>query len=98
MSGNCVYENLDLYFKAVINKYNSVDKIKEGKYLYLFVESPFNEQILDFVKRNKVEYLLIKGGGDVNIEELIKCRDLKFIYDNTSKKFFYRKNNCLEKI
>ena len=98
LSGNCVYEKLDIYFKAVINKYNSVDKIKEGKYLYLFVESPFNEQILDFVKRNKVEYLLIKGGGDVNIEELIKCRDLKFIYDNTSKKFFYRKNNCLEKI
>ena len=98
LTGYCVYEYLDTYFKAIINDYNKIDKIKEGKYLYLFVEITFNEQILDFVKRNKVEYLFIKGGRNINLDELIICNDLKFIFDNNTKNILYRKNNLLEKL
>ena len=98
LDGEATSELIDTYFKAVINQHNTVDRLKEGKYLYLIVESPYNNEIFEFIKKNKIKYLFIKGGGNVNLDELIKCNDLKFIFDNSSKTFLFKKNNNLERI
>ena len=70
LSGDCIYICLDYYFKAIVNEYNTIERIKDAKYLYFIVETPFNKDILEFVKRNKIEYLFIKKGGDLFIDEL----------------------------
>jgi hypothetical protein len=98
LTGYNYYEMLHSYFKVIINKNNNVDKIEQGKYLYLFVEIPFNDKILEFIKKNKVEYLIIKEGGNIDLDELIKCDSLKFIFISSNKNFYFRKNNILEKI
>ena len=92
---NCV--NLDSYFKITINKDN-INKISDAKYYYCFVEEVFNDKILEFIKRNNIEYLIILNGGNVNFEELKKCNELKFIFDKISKNFYFRnsKNSNLE--
>ena len=98
--GSDVTMNLDSYFKTTINKFDTVDNIPNAKYYFCFVETPYDEKVLDFVKRNKVEYLFILGGGNPNFDELKKCDDLKFVFDKTNKEFLFRnkENNILEKI
>ena len=98
--GNCVNESLDSYFKVTIGQYETVDQIKDAKYYYCFVETPFEEKTLEFIKRNKIEYLFILNGGSVNFEELKKCKDLKFVFDKLEKNFYYlnKENNILDKI
>ena len=61
---------------------------------------PFDNDIFEFIKRNKVEYLFILGGGNVNFDDLKKCEELKFVFDKTTKSFLYRnkENNILEKL
>ena len=76
---------LDSYFKATISNYEPIDKIPDAKYYYCVVEILFEENVLDFVKKNKVEYLFILGGGNPNFDELKKCDDLKFVFDKTNK-------------
>ena len=96
LSGDCVYISLDYYFKAIVNK--PINQIKDAKYKFLFVEIPFNGDILKYIKRNKIEYLFIKSGGEKFIEELSKCNHLKFILDKSSKIFLYKKNGEFERI
>ena len=92
------YQFLDYRFKTIIDKHTKIENLKEFKYIYWFVEREFDKEINEFIKNKNIEYLFIKGGGDINFDELIKCKYLKFIFDNSSKTMFYRKNNILEKI
>ena len=91
--------SLDSYFKITIDNYETIDKIKQAKYYYFYVESTFDEKIMEFIKKNKIEYLFILHGGKYNIDDFKECNDLKFVYDNDSKCFLYRNkdNNNLEK-
>lgn len=92
------FQKLDYCFKALIGKNTKINSFKQDKYMYLFVEREFDEEINEFIKNKKIEYLFIKGGGDINFAELIKSDHLKFIFDNSSKIIFFRKKNILEKI
>ena len=96
--GDCVYISLDSYFKGVVNTYNNIELMKNAKYLYFFVEVPLDDKILDFIKKNKIEYLFLRNGGNVNLDILKDCNNLKFVFDNCSKLFLYRNNEILEKI
>ena len=98
LNGDCVYVKLDYYFKAVVNEIHTIDRIKDANYHYFFVETPFNDKIFEFIKKNKIEYLFIRKGGEVKLDELIKCNDLKFVFDNTTKLFLFRNNGILERI
>jgi hypothetical protein len=96
--GDCVYISLDSYFKGVVNSYNNIELIKNAKYHYFFVEVPLDDKILDFIKKNKIEYLFLRNGGNVNVDILKDCNNLKFVFDNCSKLFLFRNNEILEKI
>ena len=100
LSGWAANISLDSYFKAFICDYEPVDKFKDAKYYYCIVENPFNDNVLDFVRRNKIEYLFILNGGIVNFDELKKCDELKFVFDKASKSFLFRnkENNVLDRI
>ena len=90
---------LDSYFKLNIN--NNKGEIQSYKYYYCFIESNFNyKNILEIIKRNKIEYLFILNGENINFNELKKCNDLKFVFDKTTKTFLFRnkENNILENI
>ena len=82
--------SLDEYFKVIISQYEPIDKIKDAKYYYCIVESPYDDKIFKFIKRNKIEYLFILNGGNVNFDELKECDELKFVFDNNTKNFLYR--------
>ena len=88
--GAAVNFDLDSYFKLNINEKEIQEGIKDSKYYFCFVQVPFNEEIMDIIKRNKIEYLFILNGGDVNLDELKKCDDLKFIFDKKKKEFLFR--------
>ena len=88
--GAAVDVDLDSYFKLDINEYTMQEEMKDSKYYFCFVQVPFNEKIMDIIKRNKIEYLFILNGGDVNLDELKKCNDLKFIFDKNTKEFLFR--------
>ena len=94
---SCNY--IDTYFQIEIYD-NSIEFLNKNnnKYLFCFVFVPFNDNILEFIIRNKIEYLFILKGGKVNLEELIKCDYLKFVFDDSKKKFLFRNkdNNILE--
>ena len=98
LRGDCVYESLDSYFKAIVNDNHTIERIKQAKYHYFFVEVPFDDKILEFVKKNKIEYLFIKNELNVNIDKFQDCNELKFAFVNSSKRFLYRSNGILEKI
>ena len=91
---------LDSYFKLTIS--DNIDKIMNySKYYYCIVESNFNfNNILEIIKRNKIEYLFILNNVNINFNELKKCNDLKFVFDKTTKVVLFRNklNNILEKI
>ena len=88
--GNGVNFDLDTYFKLNITEYDMQGEFKEAKYYFCFVQVPFNEKITNIIKRNKIEYLFILNGGDVNFDELKKYDDLKFIFDKKAKEFLFR--------
>ena len=91
LSGGGLNIDLDSYFKLNIGEYEIKEGIKkDSKYYFCFVQVPFNEKVMDIVKRNKIEYLFILNGGDVNLDELKKCDNLKFIFDKKTKEFLYR--------
>ena len=98
LSGDCVYISLDSYFKGYVYKNYKINQIKKAKYRFFFVEIFFNEEVFEFVKNNEIEYLLILNGGNINLNELMKCKHLKFVYDNNSKMFLYKNKDILEKI
>ena len=98
LSGDCVYISLDSYFKGIVYKNYTIEQIKKVKYHFFFVEIPFNEDVLEFIKNNEIEYLFIINGGNVNIDKLMKCKHLKFVFDNVSKIFLYKNKDILEKI
>ena len=100
LNGEDVTMSLESYFKTIINKYDTVDNIPDAKYYYCFIETPFDESALEFVKRNKVEYLFILHGGNINFDELKKCQDLKFVFDKYSKEFYFKnkESKCIEKM
>jgi len=90
LNGTEVNYDLDSYFKLDITKYTKKEEFKDSKYYFCFVQVPFSENILDIIKKNKIEYLFILNGGDVNFDELKKCDDLKFIFDKQTKEFLFR--------
>ena len=91
LNGDGLNIDLDSYFKLNISEYEIKEGIKNDcKYYFCFVQVPFNEKVMDIVKRNKIEYLFILNGGDVNLGEFEKCDNLKFIFDKKTKEFLYR--------
>ena len=90
LNGTEVNYDLDSYFKLDITKYTKKEEFKDSKYYFCFVQVPFSENILDIIKKNKIEYLFILNGGDVNFDELKKCDDLKFIFEKQTKEFLFR--------
>lgn len=100
--GSNMDKPLDSYFKFTIDKYNkeNLKTIDNTKYYYCYVEILFNKDIFDFIKTNKIENLFILGERQVDLNELEKCNELKFVYDKTSKIFLRRnkEKNILEKI
>ena len=88
--GAAVNFDLDTYFKLNISEYEKQEGIKDAKYYFCFVQIPFNEKIMEIIKKNKIEYLFILNGGDVNFNELKKFDDLKFIFDKNTKEFLFR--------
>ena len=96
--GTGVFFSLDSYFKCSVNEYNKIDQIPNANYKYFYVEQPFDKQILDFITKNKIENLFIKGGGNIDLNELIKCENIQFIFDNSSKKFCYKINGAFVNI
>ena len=88
--GNAVNFDLDSYFKLNIGEYEMKEGFKDAKYYFCFVQIPFNEKIMEIIKKNKIEYLFILNGGDVNLDELKKCDDLKFVFDKKTKEFLFR--------
>ena len=85
---------LDSYFEIEIDeRFKTVDKIKPAKYYYCFVKSSFNENILEFIKKNKIEYLFILYPSKINLDELKKCNDLKFVFDKYNKIILFRNKN-----
>jgi len=88
--GAAVDFDLDSYFKLEVTEYTMQEEMKDSKYYFCFVLVPFSEKIMDIIKRNKIEYLFILKGGDVNYDELKKCDDLKFIFDKNTKEFLFR--------
>ena len=98
LDGDCINISLDTYFKAIISK--NEPKLKDAKYYYCIVEKSFDKNIFDFVKKNKIEYLFILNGGNVNCEEFKECEELKFVFDKNTKTFLLRdlEKNILEKI
>ena len=59
-----------------------------------------SKDILEIIKRNKIENLFILNGENVDFNELKKCNDLKFVFDKNTKTFLFRnkENNILENI
>ena len=101
LQGDCVNNSLDSYFKITFDEYDEMeDKIINGKYYYCYIKKYFNKEIFEFIKRNKIEYLFILNGGNVNFDDLEKCNDLKFIFDKNSKLMYSRnkETNILKKI
>ena len=98
--GNVNNTVLDSYFKLTIS--DNINKIiNSSKYYYCFIESNINfNNILEIIKRNKIEYLFILNGCNVNLNELKNCNDLKFVFDKTTKIFLFRnkEQNILEEI
>ena len=88
--GNAVNFDLDSYFKLNIGEYEMKEGFKDAKYYFCFVQIPFNEKIMEVIKKNRIEYLFILNGGDVNLDELKKCDDLKFVFDKKTKEFLFR--------
>ena len=95
---NYTVKEIDSFFKLTITDITNIDKIQNYKYYYCYVEVNFNEKILQFIKKNKIEYLFILNDMNVNFNELNQCDELKFVFDKNNKKFFFRnkKNNILE--
>ena len=89
LSGEGMFLKLDKYFKAVINKYKKIDNYNGDKYIYLIVETDFNEQIIEFIKNKKIEYVFIKDECNANLDEVIKSTYLKFLFDKSFKKVFF---------
>ena len=88
--------SLESYFKGIVNKYNPIDKMPAANYKFFFVDDIFNEKIFEFVKNNKIEYLFIKKGGEINFNSLINCEKLKFIFDYSSKTFLFKINGIFQ--
>ena len=97
-NGDCIYKSFDWYFKGIVNEYNKIEKIKNANYHYFYIETCFNNQIFEFIKKNKIEYLTIKSGGEAYLNLLVKFNHIKFIFDKSSKIFLYRNNGILERI
>ena len=91
--GSGVFLSLDNYFKGTIKKRI---ELPIANYKYLYVEKLFDEKIFDFIKNNKIEHLFIKKGGNVNVNNLIKCDNLKFVFDDTTKIFLFRIKGILQ--
>ena len=89
LSGEVMFLKLNKYFKAVINKYKKIDNYNGDKYIYLIVETDFNEQIIEFIKNKKIEYVFIKDECNANLDEVIKSTYLKFLFDKSFKKVFF---------
>ena len=49
-----------------------------------------------FIQNINIEYLFIRKGGEIDKNQLIKCENLKFIFNNTTKSFLFRINGKLE--
>jgi hypothetical protein len=94
--GPGVFFNLDYYFKGIINKYNKINDIPKAKYKYFYIEESIDEQIFKFIQNINIEYLFIRKGGEIDKNQLIKCENLKFIFNNTTKSFLFRINGKLE--
>lgn len=90
LNGVAVNFDLDTYFKLNIDEYSIQEGVNDCKYYFCFVRIPFNEKVMEIIKRNKIEYLFILKGGNVNFDELKKCDDLKFIFDKKTKEFLFR--------
>ena len=80
--------SLDTYYKCIINKYHTIDE-KKGNYIYFFVNTPFNDQIFEYIKKHKIEYLFNK---------LCELNNVKFIIDTFNKYLAIRINGILQKI
>ena len=94
--GPGVFFSLDSYFKGIVNKHNKIEKIPKANYKFFYVDILFDKEILDFVSKNKIECLFIKKGGDLNLNDLFNCENLKFVFDNSNKKFLFRINGILQ--
>ena len=94
---SCDLINEYIFIVVYDNDINFLNQ-RNYKYRFCFVGVPFDDNIFEFIKRNKIEYLFIQKGGHVNLEELMKCNYLKVVFDNSTKKFLYRNrdNNILE--
>lgn len=94
--GPGVFFSLDSYFKGIVNKHNKIEKIPKANYKFFYVDILFDKEILDFVSKNKIECLFIKKGGDLNLNDLFNCENLKFVFDNSNKNFLFRINGILQ--
>ena len=90
LHGAGVNFDIDTYFKLNITEYEMQEGFKDAKYYFCFVQVPFNEKIMNIIKKNKIEYLFILNGGDVNLDEMKKFDDLKFIFIKKTKEFLFR--------
>ena len=98
LSGDCVHYFPDTYFKVVIHKSEYIKNLKDGKYLYCIVECDFDDVVLEFVKKSKPMFLFVKN-GNVNIDDMKKIEEMKFLFVNSTKDCFYKnEGNVLEKI
>ena len=98
LNGSGVFFSLDSYFKCSVNQYKLIDQVPKANYKFFYVDIPCDEKILEFIKKNKIDNLFIKKGGKVNFEELIKCENINFIFDNSTKSFYYRVNGKIKSI
>ena len=94
--GAGVFFSLDSYFKGVVNELNKIENLSKANYKFFYVDILFDKQIFDFVSKNKIECLFIKKGGNINLNNLFNCENLKFIFDNSSKTFLFRINGILK--
>ena len=94
--GTGVSISLKTYFRGVVNKNYPIDEIPNAHYKFFYIDDIFDEKIFDFVKNNEIEFLFIKKGREVNLNNLVNCENLKFLFDNSSKTFLFKINGILK--
>ena len=98
IKGDVVHDIPNNFFKAVIDKKNDLEFLNAERYLYCYVLCDFDNDILDFVKKIKPQFLLVEN-GNVNLNELKNIQELKFAFIKNNKEFLVKnENNILEKI
>jgi hypothetical protein len=98
LSGDCIHDFPDTYFKVKINKSENIKNLKNGRYLYCIVECDFDDVVLEFVKKSKPMFLFVKC-GNVNLDEMKKIEEMKFLFINSTKDcYFSNGEKVLEKI